>query len=80
MYYVYLIRSIEYPSEHYVGYTEDLRQRLQTHNQGGSPHTAKFRPWQLETYLAFTTQAKAQAFERYLKTGSGRAFAEKRLW
>ena len=42
-----------------------------------SPHTAKFRPWKVETYIAFESLDKAQAFERYLKTGSGHEFARR---
>lgn len=80
MYYVYLLQSLSHPDQHYVGFTEDLRKRLQTHNEGGSPHTAKYRPWQLVTYLAFSDKANALDFERYLKSGSGHAFANKRLW
>ena len=79
MFYVYIIRSETHPDQTYVGFTEDLRQRLTTHNQGGSPHTAKFTPWQLEFYCAFRSKAKALAFERYLKSHSGKAFASKRL-
>jgi putative endonuclease len=60
--------------------TTDLKQRLGEHNAGKSLHTSKFRPWKLITYIAFTDRAKAEAFERYLKSGSGHAFAYKRLW
>jgi len=80
MYYVYLIRSIPRPDQRYVGFTEDLRIRLKNHNNGGSPHTSKYRPWKLVTYLAFSTKEMALAFEHYLKSGSGHAFANKRLW
>lgn len=80
MFYVYIIRSKTHPDQTYVGFTEDLRQRLTTHNQGGSPHTAKFIPWQLEFYCAFRLKAKALTFERYLKSHSGKAFASKRLF
>jgi len=79
MKYVYLLESIEHPEEVYVGLTDDLRTRLASHNAGQSPHTAKFKPWRLVTYLAFFDEAKAVALERYLKTASGRAFANKRL-
>ena len=79
MKYVYLLQSIDHPEEVYVGLTDDLRTRLASHNAGQSPHTAKFKPWRLVTYLAFSDEAKAVAFERYLKTASGRAFAKKRL-
>ena len=79
MKYVYLLQSIDHSDETYIGLADDLRSRLAAHNAGQSKHTAKFKPWHLVTYLAFSNEAKAIAFERYLKTGSGRAFANKRL-
>ena len=75
VYYVYLIESLSAQGERYVGMTTDLKQRLREHNQGKSSHTTKFSPWKLITYLAFSDRAKAEAFERYLKSGSGHAFA-----
>ena len=80
MFYVYLLESLAVGGERYVGMTTDLKLRLRRHNAGQSKHTAKFRPWHLITYLAFSDRAKAEAFERYLKSGSGHAFARKRLW
>ncbi|MBL9202151.1 MAG: GIY-YIG nuclease family protein [Opitutaceae bacterium] len=80
MHYVYLLRSVEHPDQTYVGYTADLRARFATHNAGEARHTAKFRPWRLVTYLAFSTKTQALAFETYLKSHSGKAFAAKRLW
>jgi predicted GIY-YIG superfamily endonuclease len=80
LYYVYLIESLSAGRQRYLGMTDDLRQRLREHNAGESSYTAKFRPWKLTTYVAFTDPAKAEAFERYLKSGSGHAFARKRLW
>lgn len=80
MHYVYLIESETMPRQRYVGVTADLKTRLSDHNRGKSPHTAKFRPWRLVTYLAFTEPRKAVRFEAYLKRGSGHAFAAKRLW
>jgi predicted GIY-YIG superfamily endonuclease len=80
MHCVYLLRSESHPAQTYIGSTADLRQRLTTHHAGGSLHTAKFRPWCLETYLAFLEKSKATAFEKYLKSHSGKAFAPKRLW
>ena len=80
MYYVYLIESLSAQRERYVGITTNLKQRLREHNLGSSSHTSKFKPWKLITYVAFTDQAKAEAFERYLKSGSGHAFARRRLW
>jgi putative endonuclease len=63
-----------------MGMTIDLKQRLSEYNQGKSSHTTKFSPWKLITYIAFTDRSKAEDFERYLKSGSGHAFARKRLW
>jgi predicted GIY-YIG superfamily endonuclease len=79
MKYVYLLESIDRPEETYVGLTDDLRARIGAHNSGRSIHTAKFKPWRIVTHVAFSDEAKAIAFERYLKTASGRAFANKRL-
>jgi putative endonuclease len=79
MKYVYLLESIDDPAQTYVGLTDDLRARLTAHNAGQSPHTAKFKPWRLVTYVAFSDADKAVAFERYMKSASGRAFANKRL-
>ena len=78
--YVYLLESLEVPDQRYVGVTTDLRRRLDEHNSGKSLHTAKFRPWRIVTYIAFSDALKAQQFEHYLKSGSGHAFAKKRLW
>lgn len=80
MFYVYLIRSVIAPDQIYVGITGDLTNRLNVHNAGGSLHTAKYKPWELVTYIGFTNEAQAREFEKYLKSGSGNAFAKKRLW
>ncbi len=80
MFYVYLLISIADPAQRYVGFTSDLEQRLDSHNQGASIHTRKYRPWKLVTYTAFDDERRAREFEHYLKSGSGRAFANKRLW
>lgn len=80
MYYVYLLESLDDPAKRYIGVTADLRSRLLEHNAGKSTQTSKHRPWRLVTYLAFSDRGQAEAFERYLKSGSGHAFARKRLW
>jgi predicted GIY-YIG superfamily endonuclease len=79
MKYVYLLESIKFPSETYVGLTDNLPVRLAAHNSGQARHTSKFKPWRLVPYLGFSDPEKAVAFERYLKSSSGRAFASKRL-
>lgn len=79
MFYVYILRSEFNPRQTYVGFTKDLKPRIATHNAGGSPYTRKFLPWRLEFYCAFPNERKARAFEAYLKSHSGHAFANKRL-
>jgi putative endonuclease len=80
MHYVYLLKSIKNPSKTYIGYTTNINQRLDTHNSGGSVYTKDDRPWTIVTYLAFESERKALDFEKYIKIGSGHAFAKKRLW
>jgi putative endonuclease len=79
MYYVYILQSAAQPEHFYVGLMEDLRARLQKHNAKDVLHTSKYAPWGIKTYIAFSDKAQAFAFERYLKTASGRAFTKKRL-
>jgi len=75
--YVYMLRSQADPARFYVGLAKDLSARLKLHNAGQVRHTAQSVPWQIETAVAFRSKTKAVAFERYLKTHSGRAFAKK---
>ena len=79
MFYVYILQSIAFPDRYYVGITEALKTRLITHNAKEVPHTSKYAPWRLKTYIAFSDKKQAFEFEKYLKTASGRAFAKKRL-
>ena len=76
-YYTYILVDVATGTHHYVGSTQDLSARLEKHNSGEVPHTAKFRPWCIETANAFDSQEKAAAFEKYLKSGSGREFAKR---
>jgi putative endonuclease len=75
--YVYILRSTASADRHYVGMTADIEARLENHNSGKCAHTAKFRPWEIETAIAFRSEKKALAFEKYLKSNSGRAFSKK---
>jgi putative endonuclease len=79
MKYVYILESVADPERHYTGITDDLKMRLARHNAGEVSHTSKFKPWRLNTYIAFSDPKRAVAFEKYLKSSSGRAFAKKRL-
>ena len=80
MFYVYLIESQNDPRQRYIGLTEDLRKRMAEHNGGEAKHTSKFAPWRVVTYVAFDNRQKAAEFEKYLKHGSGHAFAKRHLW
>jgi predicted GIY-YIG superfamily endonuclease len=79
MNHVYILQSISHPEQFYTGLCKDVDARLASHNAGQSPHTSKFRPWRLLSSHWFERQETAAAFERYLKNGSGRAFAKKHL-
>ena len=77
MHYVYILESIPTPGHFYIGYTRDLRGRVQKHQADVTSHAAKYRPWKLKAYFAFETQEIARRFERYLKSGSGGAFCKR---
>jgi predicted GIY-YIG superfamily endonuclease len=77
--YFYILHSIAFPGRPYRDIADDSRKRLAKHNAGEVPHTSKYKPWQLGIYVDFSDEKQAFAFERYLKTASGRAFAKKRL-
>ena len=79
MFYAYILESTAKPGEFYRGHTEDLKRRLAEHNAGKCTHTSKFGPWKVKFYAAFETLAVAQNFEKYLKSGSGHAFAARHL-
>jgi putative endonuclease len=78
MKYVYILMS-EDALHYYTGITSDLIARLAKHNAKEVPHTSKYAPWILKTYIAFSDEQQAQGFETYLKSASGRAFAKRRL-
>ena len=79
MKYVYILQSEQDPKHFYIGITDDLDARMSKHNSGEVTHTAKLRPWRIKNYVAFTDERRALAFEKYLKSGSGRAFTKKHL-
>ena len=78
-YYTYVIVSMAYPDRYYIGFTEDLEDRLNHHNAGAVPSTALYRPWRYRVFMGFANRQRALDFERYLKTHSGREFLAKRL-
>jgi len=77
MYHVYIIKSLNYPKQIYIGFTKDIESRILEHNNGRVPHTSKFMPWEIVTFSTFRNKEKAVNFEQFLKRGSGRAFLKK---
>ena len=78
MYYVYFLELNNL--DIYVGYTSDLKQRLQYHNSGFVPSTKPFLSAKLKSYIAVESETLAINLEKYFKSGSGKALAQKRLW
>lgn len=76
MKYVYILQSEQDATHFYTGITDNVNSRLAKHNSGDVTHTTKYRHWRIKTYVAFTDTHRAFAFEKYLKSGSGRAFAK----
>ena len=74
---VYILRSDSDPSHHYVGITTNVPDRLEWHNHGPCGHTLHHRPWSLVISMEFATECEAVRFEKYLKSGSGRAFTKR---
>ncbi len=77
MHYVYILELSN--NSYYVGQTSDLKKRIKDHNKGNTNYTKKYLPVKLHFYCAFKSKKKAIEFEKYLKSGSGKAFKKKRL-
>ena len=77
--FVYIIRSRSDPSRYYTGLTSHVAARLVAHNAGRCAHTVSGRHWQVDVVIEFTDEKRAVAFEKYLKSGSGVAFAKRHL-
>ena len=71
---VYIIRSLKELDRQYIGRTADMASRLASHNAGESPQTARYTPWQVVVLVQFLDERRAAAFERFLKSASGRPF------
>jgi putative endonuclease len=76
---VYVLRSLNDRTRYYTGVTSNPRGRLEAHNNGRCSHTADGTPWEMDVLIEFADQQRALAFERYLKSGSGCAFAKGHL-
>jgi predicted GIY-YIG superfamily endonuclease len=77
--FVYTLKNNEDPPRYYTGHTSDVARRLAEHNAGNCIHTAKYRPWSVDVVIEFPDETRAVAFERYLESGSGVAFAQRHL-
>ena len=77
--FVYVVRSKNAPKHYYTGLTSNVAARLAAHNAGHCPHTARNGPWEIDVVIEFADEERAVAFERYLKSGSGVAFAQRHL-
>jgi len=77
MEFVYILKCAD--DTYYTGHTANLDERIKRHNKGENTYTRARLPVTIVTYLAFTDKYKAIAFEKYLKSGSGKAFCKKRL-
>ncbi len=78
-FFIYILTSIQDPAKVYIGRTSNLNKRLSEHNRGESTYSKTFAPWKMETYIAFSDERSAEAFEKYLKAGSGHVFLKKHL-
>lgn len=76
---VYILTSKKYTDRYYIGLTQDLERRIKEHNNGDSLYTKRYMPWELQTYIGIKNKARAEEFERYLKSGSGFAFLKRRF-
>lgn len=74
---MYVLKSTIDGTRYYVGLAHDVSARLNAHNQGICHHTRQYRPWHLHVRIEFGDEEHAVAFETYLKSGSGRAFAKR---
>jgi putative endonuclease len=74
--FVYVLRSLKDPTRQCVGRTYDVASRLASHNAGASPKTTKHRPWQVVVLVQFLSEERAEEFQKFLKSASGRAFTK----
>jgi predicted GIY-YIG superfamily endonuclease len=75
--FVYILQSAADPGRHYTGIAADPQGRLAWHNAGPCGYTVAYRPWLISVTIEFPTEKQALRFERYLKSGSGLAFAKR---
>lgn len=77
MYYVYVLRSINFDRQ-YIGFSSDIDTRLKQHNSGKTKSTKPFKPWRILFYEEFDSKEDALAREKYLKSGVGREYINRK--
>jgi len=77
--FVYVIKNSDHPPRYYTGLTSNPSARLKAHNQHNGHHTSGRGPWHFDVVIEFADEARAVRLERYLKSGSGNAFAMRHL-
>ena len=80
MFTVYLLQNLSPDNRRYVGITQDVETRLKQHNAGYVKATKAHGPWEVKVRISFQDETKAKQFEKYLKHGSGHAFAKRHFW
>jgi putative endonuclease len=79
MYYLYILKSINY-NKSYIGITNNIERRLAQHNQGYSFYTKKYKPWKLIYKKMYINRCEARKREKYLKAASGRKWLKKNIF
>lgn len=77
-FYVYYLYAPSH-GEFYVGFTNNLKRRVEEHNQGLNQSTKAYKPWKLIYYESHTNRDDARRREKYLKTTAGRQALRKML-
>lgn len=78
-FYIYVLKSLNEREEFYIGYTDNLKKRLQEHNRGAVTSTKRYLPWKLIYFEACLHREDAQRRENYFKTSQGRRLLKRRL-
>ncbi|BDQ03028.1 GIY-YIG nuclease family protein [Ignavibacterium sp.] len=77
-YHIYILKSLAFDKT-YIGYTNDLKRRLNEHNSGKSTYTSKFKPWKIIYYEECLDELEARRKEKYYKSAAGRRKIKKIL-
>jgi putative endonuclease len=76
-YYVYFLKSVLYPDKHYIGFTTDIKNRLERHNSKQVVSTKKYAPWRIIYAESYINKKDALGREKFLKSGSGWKYLRK---